>query len=191
MGENDHGTVTGFGRLKYPNGAPWTCAIGHPLYSDGTHAGGISCDAGNTDLSPRLVSRETIEARIARYRDAMADRRQLVKDMKAANYSITQIAANLGMGRPTVGRILGATWPYHHGKRQHSDVSRETSPDVSRETSPDRAQTVTCPECGALPGHRCHDPFGNLAPGVLGHAARVKAWRKVSRETNPRDGWTE
>lgn len=62
------------------------------------------------------VSHETLQYRIERYLTAEADRDQLVKDLLAAGWKKRAVAIALKMGRPTINRILGAAYPYNHGR---------------------------------------------------------------------------
>lgn len=71
----------------------------------------------------------TLEDRVARYVAAKEDRDQLVKDLTAAGWGPVRISRALGMGRPTIGRILGARWAQDHGhgyKTAPRNVSHET-----------------------------------------------------------------
>lgn len=75
-----------------------------------------------------VVPRETVQARAAAYRQAAEGLGQLVRDMKAEGIGPSEIARQTGKSRTTIGRLLGARWPYDHGKFQQS-VPRETKPD--------------------------------------------------------------
>lgn len=88
---------------------------------------------------PGKVSHETLEARVQRYLDAMADRDQLVRDLyNHWPMNKKSIAHRLGMGRTTVYRILGANYVYDHGRERWTDpkdkVSQDTGLKVSHET---------------------------------------------------------
>lgn len=91
-------------------------------------ATGVAWTIGQYTLQTPDVSHETVQARADAYRQATADRDQLVRDMKAEGIGPSEIARQTGIARSTIGRLLGAKWTYNHGKFQQS-VPRETKPE--------------------------------------------------------------
>lgn len=86
------------------------------------------------DTKPRD---KTLEERARLYAEAVRGRDVLVRDLLAAGWQKTRIADALGMGRPTINRIMGARYPQNHGNgyvtlpRVKGNVSHETkSPEL-------------------------------------------------------------
>jgi hypothetical protein len=116
--------------MPYPGdafkaGASWQRSVSHETTPPVVNVSHETTEA--LALHDIMTAPLTLDARVTAYLTAIRGRDQLVKDLKAAGWTTVKIANTLGMGRSTVGRILGADWPYNHGKVQRTEVRRDGS----------------------------------------------------------------